>query len=224
MDSLVTPLIGAAHFVAEPIISVLDDFLIIGSSYQSCSHSLAGFQTMCRTLNVPLHPDKTELPCQRLQFLGMKLDVAECVKRLPQEKIDQARLSVTGLLTRKKAPLRQVQACIDLLNFACLAVPLGRPFLRRLSDLCIGVRRPHHRVSITKAARLNLRAWMLFLASFNGRSLLDQRRWLRSRGLLINYWRFRAGQRLGYFPSICPVYFHIHPYIQFHMSSSSCHR
>ena len=34
-----------------------------------------------------------------------------------------------------------------------------------------------------------------------------------------NYWRFRAGQRLGYFPPICPVYFHMHPYIQFHMTS-----
>ena len=37
-----------------------------------------------------------------------------------------------------------------------------------------------------------------------------------------NNWRFGAGQRLGYFPPIRPVYvvyFHIHPYIQFHISS-----
>lgn len=49
-----------------------------------------------------------------------------------------------------------------------------------LSDLCLGVRRLHLSVSLTKAARLDLRAWLLSLSSFNGRSLLDQRRWLRS--------------------------------------------
>ena len=105
--------------------------------------------------------------------------------RLPQEKLDRARADVSGLLQRKKAPLRQVQSCIGLLNFACLAVPLGRPFLRRLSDLCVGVRRPHHRVSLTKAARLDLQAWLLFLDSFNGCSMLDQRRWLRSPGVVL---------------------------------------
>ena len=47
------------------------------------------------------------------------------------------------------------------------------------------------------------------------------KRWIHLIANLIvyNYWRFRAGQRHGYFPPICPVYFHIHPYIQFHMSS-----
>ena len=173
------------HFGAGPIISVLDDFLFIESSRQACSDSLTGFQNMCQRLNVPLHPEKTVLPCRRLQFLGVELDVAARVMRLPPEKLDRARDSLTGLLTRRKAPLRQVQACLGMLSFACLAVPLGRPFLRRLSDLCIGVRRPHHRVSITRAARLDIQAWMLFLESFNGRSLLDQRRWLRSPGLLL---------------------------------------
>ena len=177
--------IAQHHFGAGPIISVLDDFLFIGSSRQACSDSLTGFQDMCRRLNVPLHPEKTVLPCRRLQFLGVELDVAARVMRLPPDKLDRARDSLTGLLTRRKAPLRQVQACLGLLSFACLAVPLGRPFLRRLSDLCVGVRQPHHRVSITKAARLDMQAWMLFLASFNGRSLLDQRRWLRSPGLLL---------------------------------------
>ena len=68
--------IAQRHFGAGPIISVLDDFLFIGSSRQACSDSLTGFQDMCRWLNVPLHPEKTVLPCRRLQFLGVELDVA----------------------------------------------------------------------------------------------------------------------------------------------------
>ena len=177
--------IAQHHFGAGPIISVLDDFLFIGASRAACATSLSGFQTMCRMLHVPLHADKTVAPCQRLQFLGVELDVSARVLRLPREKLERARTTVSELLVRKKAPLRQVQSCIGILNFACLAVPVGRPFLRRLADICRGVRRPHHRVSLTAAARLDLRAWLLFLSSFNGRSLLDQRRWLQSPGVVL---------------------------------------
>ena len=97
--------------------------------------------------------------------------------RLPEDKLERTLQELQQLLPRKKAPLRQIQACIGRLNFARVAVPLGRPFLRRLSDLCIGVRRPHHCVSINRAARLDLRAWIKFLSQFNGRSLLTGRRW-----------------------------------------------
>ncbi|KAF0297733.1 hypothetical protein FJT64_004824 [Amphibalanus amphitrite] len=172
--------IAQRHFGAGHIVAVLDDFLFIGASQSACASSLRGFTAMCHLLNVPLHPDKTVLPCQRLTFLGVELDVAERVLRLPTDKVERARDAVADLSRRRKAPLRQVQTCIGLLNFACLAVPLGRPFLRRLSDLCAGVRRPHHRVSLTRASRLDMSAWLLFLQHFNGRSLLDERRWTQA--------------------------------------------
>ncbi|XP_043207958.1 uncharacterized protein LOC122388832 isoform X1 [Amphibalanus amphitrite] len=172
--------IAQRHFGAGHIVAVLDDFLFIGASKSACASSLRGFTAMCHLLNVPLHPDKTVLPCQRLTFLGVELDVAERVLRLPTDKVERARDAVADLSRRRKAPLRQVQTCIGLLNFACLAVPLGRPFLRRLSDLCAGVRRPHHRVSLTRASRLDMSAWLLFLQHFNGRSLLDERRWTQA--------------------------------------------
>ena len=165
------------HFQAGPIVSVLDDFLFIGESQAACATSLAGFKELCRQLCVPLRPDKTVDPCQSLCFLGVELDVATNELRLPPDKVARTIAELNLLLRRKKARLREVQACIGRLNFACIAVPLGRPFLRRLSDLCIGVRRPHHRVSINRAARLDMRAWLDFLSHFNGRSMLVGRRW-----------------------------------------------
>lgn len=97
----------------------------------------------------------------------------------------RAAAAVAQLLPRRKAQLRTVQSCIGLLSFACIAVPLGRPFLRRLYDLCRGVRRPYHRVSISREARLDLRAWQLFLSRFNGRSIIDRRRWHQDPGILL---------------------------------------
>ena len=177
--------IAQRHFGAGPIVSVLDDFLFIGASHVACAASLEGFRRLCHILRVPLHPGKTVSPCRRLQFLGVELDMSTQTLRLPADKLDRARAVISALRTRRTAPLRDVQACIGLLNFACVAVPVGRPFLRRLSDVCAGVRRPHHRVTLTRAARLDLSAWLAFLSSCNGRSLLEQRRWLRSPGIVL---------------------------------------
>ena len=177
--------IAQTKFGVGPVVAVLDDFLFIGDSRASCQRSLEGFRNLCIQLNVPLRENKTVAPCQTLCFLGVTLDVASRELRLPEEKVTKAETAVANLLPRCKAQLRTVQACIGLLNFACIAVPLGRPFLRRLHDLCRGVRRPHHRVSMSREARLDLRAWRLFLSQFNGRSLLDQRRWHQELGLLM---------------------------------------
>ena len=177
--------IAQEKFGSGPIVSVLDDFLFIGGSAEECRHSLSGFQAMCRTLHIPLRPDKTVDPCRSLTFLGVIIGVENGQLRLPPDKLERARSCLTGLLSRRKAPLRLVRECAGLLSFACIAVPLGRPFLRRLFDLCRGVTRPHHRVTVTRSARLDMRAWVLFLVRFPGRSLLDPRRWLREPGLLL---------------------------------------
>ena len=112
-----------------PIISVLDDFLFIARSERECAASLASFQEMCRCLHVPLHPARTVPSCQVLQFLGVELDTAARALRLPPDKLERARVCVSDLLRLRKVPLRQVQSCVGLLNFACLAIPLSRPFL-----------------------------------------------------------------------------------------------
>ena len=183
-DALV--LVAQNKFGVGPVVCVLDDFLFIEDSEEKCLGSLNRFQEMCKLLQVPLRPDKTVPPCKSLCFLGVELDVEAKELRLPLEKIERARTAISNLIPCKKAQLRRVQSCIGLLNFACVAVPLGRPFLRRLSDLCIGVRRPSHKVSINKAARLDLRAWLLFLKKFNCRSMLDGRRWHQDAGIVLH--------------------------------------
>ena len=177
--------IAQNKFGVGPMVAVLDDFLFVGDSLDSCKKSLDGFRRMCRALNVPLKEEKTVEPCKSLCFLGVILDVALQELRLPEEKVGRAAAAIAQLLPRRKAQLRTVQSCIGLLSFACIAVPLGRPFLRRLYDLCRGVRRPYHRVSISREARLDLRAWQLFLSRFNGRSIIDRRRWHQDPGILL---------------------------------------
>ena len=81
---------------------------------------------------------------------------------------------------RKKITLRELQSLIGLLNFACLVVPPGRSFLRRLIDRTKNITNPFHFIKLTKEARADINAWKIFIDSFNGKSVFLSDQWLSS--------------------------------------------
>ena len=59
----------------------------------------------------------------------------------------------------------------------------GWAFLRRLINLTIGVSNPAHRIRLNLAAKADLRAWLVFLVSFNGKEFFLSDQWISSRAL-----------------------------------------
>lgn len=57
-----------------------------------------------------------------------------------------------------------------MLNYACCVVPPRRTFLRRLINLTIGLKKPHHHRNLNLEAKADLKAWQVFLESFNGKA------------------------------------------------------
>ena len=57
----------------------------------------------------------------------------------------------------KEYNLKELQTLIGLVNFACLEIPSGRVFIRRLINLTIGVRRAQHRIPVTTETKKELR-------------------------------------------------------------------
>jgi hypothetical protein len=57
---------------------------------------------------------------------------------------------------------------------------MGRPFLRRLIDLTMGVAAPTHYIRLTRDARKDIAAWILFLQHFNGSLLMRHPQWSSS--------------------------------------------
>ena len=76
--------------------------------------------------------------------------------------------------------LKELQSLIGLLNFTCSVILPGRAFLRRLTDLTIRVRRPHHRIRLSKDAKADLKVWMRFLGEFNGHAFFLDDLWISS--------------------------------------------
>lgn len=170
--------LGVSH-----IIHILDDFLIIAPSLQLCQEALRKFLSLCEDIGVPMADEKTEGPTRILTFAGIELDCVKGQARLPLEKIEKCKAAIQETLSRKKVSLRQLQSLIGLLNFACKVVTPGRVFLRRLINLTIGVKKPHHMIRVNQGARQDLAIWQTFFGSFNGTSVFLDNTWLSSETL-----------------------------------------
>ena len=91
--------------------------------------------------------------------------------RLPIDKVKKCGEEIQAVCHRNKITLHGIQSLLGLLNFACAVILPGRPFLRRLTDLTIGIRSPKHYIRITNNVKSDLNMWLEFLSAFNGKVL-----------------------------------------------------
>lgn len=167
------------------IIHYLDDFLLVGPPIsKQCGQALAKMLKVCSQLGFPIALEKLEGPTAILTFLGILIDTTKMELRLPPDKLE----SLLQLLqqwqhTNRKISKRQLLSLIGKLSFAAKVVPAGRIFLRRLIDLSAKVKKLHHRVTLTVAARQDIKWWQDFLPGWNGVSLMLQPNWESSHDL-----------------------------------------
>ena len=113
-----------------------------------------------------------------MSFVGYEIDTIKKEVRLPLDKVQKCKAEINSLIIKDKTTLKELQSIIGLLNFACAVIIPGRPFLRRLIDLTIPLKAPHHRRRLTKETKADLNVWLTFLTDFNGKSFfLDQRQY-----------------------------------------------
>ena len=124
------------------MVKVLDDFFFVGKTQAECRHALDQFTKLCADLGVPLAPHKTVGPTTVLTFLGVELDTIQMQARLPLDKLHTYTSDLEELLQHKKVTLRHLKSTIGKLEFSTAVIPSGKPFLRRLHDLTIGVSKP----------------------------------------------------------------------------------
>jgi len=175
--------IAQTHGNIKNMLHLLDDFLIIAPDRLSCQADLSSFQKICSNIGVPLAPEKTEGPATCLSFAGIELDSVSCTARLPQGKLQKYRALIAGCKNRKRVTLRELQSLIGALSHCVYIIPAGRPFLRRLIDLTIGINQPHCHIRLNKMSRADLDTWDSFLQNFNGRSIFLERLWVTSEQL-----------------------------------------
>ena len=163
----------------DKILHLLDDFLIVSSSSHQCQAYLDIFIDLCDYLGVPLAPEKTCGEATTLSFAGIELDSIKSEARLPQEKVFKCVETIFIFLSHNKVTLKEIQSLIGLLNFACSVIAPGRAFLWRLIDLTHGITKAHHFIRLCHEVKEDLRVWLSFLSSFNGKSFFVNEVWCK---------------------------------------------
>lgn len=85
--------------------------------------------------------DKTVLPVNCLEFLGITIDTVRMEFRLPLAKLKTIAELLIVLLRKKKVLLRERQKLLGLLAFATRILPVGRIFSRWLYFAISGLKK-----------------------------------------------------------------------------------
>ncbi|MCP3932380.1 MAG: hypothetical protein GY705_25190, partial [Bacteroidetes bacterium] len=165
-------------FAIQNMSHILDDFLFFGKAEsRECELGLQAFLSLCKSLGLEVKPEKTVWPSTRVELHGILFDSLEMSLSLPADKVEKALALIDALFKKRKVQLVLIQQIHGFLNFACRAVPPGRTFLRRISNLMIGKSNKKHFVRITQEARKDLQAWKFFLQHFNSTPILPEVKW-----------------------------------------------
>lgn len=160
------------------LLHYLDDYLGGHKSYSGCRQLMQVFRSCLQDLSVPVAEEKTEGPTKVLCFLGLELDSAKMVIRIPGDKLAEVIEKIEMVLTKEKVSLLKMQSLIGSLNFCCRAIVPGRPFCRRLINSICGLTQPHHHLRVNKSIRADLEMWLQFFRAHNGISAFHDRFWV----------------------------------------------
>ncbi len=155
-----------------PCHHILDDFIIFGQTKSLCKKALDLVLLFFEYIGVPVNPSKTEGPTRCLCFVGIQLDSEKMLSSLPMKKVTDCVEMIDTFLERKRVTLKEIQSLCGKLCFATCTIQFGRPFIRRLYDLTVGLKKPFYRRRLTVETKQDLLVWKDFLSHFNGKSFL----------------------------------------------------
>ena len=146
-------------------------FLFLAPTRSEVEMNLRNFQELCAMIGVPLSAEKTSALATVMEFMEITLDANKMEARLPDDKTVKKRQILIEFKVKKSCTLRELLSLLGLLNFACSVILLvilpGRAFLRRLTNLTIGVAELHHYVKLNEEARLDIAVLLEFITNFN---------------------------------------------------------
>lgn len=103
--------LGIAH-----VVHILDDFLFIENNKQSALSKFKIFLDVCADIGIPLAADKTVLPTQVFEFVGITIDVRQKETRLPTDKVDICRNLLNQYQSKKSCTVKEIQSLVGVLN------------------------------------------------------------------------------------------------------------
>ena len=149
-------------------LSYLDDFLLIGDSYDTCRAALLYLIKLLIELGFAINWKKVVSPTTRVQFLGLIIDSLADRVELPQDKLDKLVAIASQYAPRTKLTKRELQVITGHMAFASRAIYGARPFTRLFIDAVNTLRRSGHKFRLGPVHKAELQWWTTFASTFNG--------------------------------------------------------
>ena len=157
------------NYGINDLLHYLDDFIMAAPANSSiCTSYLQVAVSVVACLGLPLHPQKCLGPASCMVVLGIELDTAAQIARLPADRFLAIQDVLTDWSTRKCCTRKELQSSIGRLHHACLVVWPGCTFLRRMINLLSCFRNDSHPIRLNLEFRKDLAWWMEFFGQWDG--------------------------------------------------------
>ena len=143
----------------------LDDFLFARKTYDQCLLLLDEFKAVCAHINFLVSQDKTFLPSQQLDYLGIGINTINMRLTVTKDKVIDAMARINSLLYKRRCKVRELQSICGVLNFLHKIIRPGKAFLKRIYETFRG-KPNHHHVNVNSEMKKDLRMWIWFLQNF----------------------------------------------------------
>ena len=123
------------EYPSAGITNYLDDFWLTQKTEAQLTTLSNNFlQIVEKELGFPISHNKTIGPAQVLDFVGLTVDLINLRVSLPRDKTIKSLKIINILLTAhdkcQYVSVKDLEKCTGILNYACQAIPIGRPWLQ----------------------------------------------------------------------------------------------
>jgi hypothetical protein len=167
-----TQLLSVVAFALTQIgtrfVRYLDDFLFAATTAAELQQTLSIAQKLIVAYGLVVNGTKTEGPIQRISFLGILIDSVSQTLSCTKERVQELREILTLTSAKHLVKKKWMESFIGKLSFAAQVLPGARPFMRRLQDSILHVKRRSDLVVITPLVHADIDFWLDNLSSWNG--------------------------------------------------------
>lgn len=154
------------------ILNYLDDYIIIGDTFEECRDSQQMFIRLLRSLGFGISWKKCSSPCKVVEYLGINFDSTIMESSIPENKMDRLHQEIKFCMHRKRCTKRQLQRLCGIIAHVAKIVRGGRIFSRRLLDKLKGLGEGNPRICLSESFQLDIDWWLGFAHQFNGKSMI----------------------------------------------------
>ena len=145
----------------------LDDFIVIGSSYEETCHAQRFLIATLRKLGFYISWRKITSPTQYCRFLGIDIDSVNQRLLLPPDKNSKFHKELDFWSGKKYATKLQMQRLCGTLNYCCKVIRGGRVYMFHMIQL-LKLFKDARRITLPKAFHDDIKWWSTFATLFNG--------------------------------------------------------